>query len=401
MKKQYHNPRFLRTLANEKAAKANKHFKKAREADKMYHWYNHKVRIVRDFLLNSPWALFTLIYFALLIIDAFIMKPIIAVVVQHGFKFTGDLMLLLFVVIYVVLVAALTIGVAYGFAKVFDQKLRGLQVELDTISSPGIARSVIEEEIRTDEQRDRMLGVVFAIILFALLITLSLYRNYIMNGFEVKFNSPDDWVNLLIPIALALALCFFGIYKDVVYRLYRLKSDMAKYESLRDGNQDRADELAKQAVEQEHEAKNNHEDIQPSADLKMLLERYEGQSIVNDTFYDEVRVVKIRLTNKNKPVEGIQVLGITGDDVTIYKTTDAAGIAIMEWTTEADFIRTLKIGSFELRGNRWQDGSTVDVELEDFVMANVAKSNGNGYLHQRISLPDNNGFSESTNTTAK
>lgn len=389
MKNQNYNSRYMRTLANDLAASSNKHFKAAREAERHYQWLNDKVQKVRDFLISSPWLLFTVIYFILLFIDAWIMKPIVALIVQDGMKMSGEWTTWLFVAIYVLLVAALTIGVAYGVAKLFDGKLRELQIELAMISRPGVARSIIADEIKIDEAKDLKWGIVCGVILFSLLIGMALYRNYLVNDFQIKFNSPDDWVNLLLPIAVATALCFFGLYKDTVFRLWRFKTDRDEQKAIRDSNQQRADDIAKQAIEQEYEARKNLEEITHSAELVELIKRYETQSVISETFYDEVKTVSVQLRQKSAPVAGIQVIGFTGDDSAIYKTTDIDGIALLEWSTDSDHVRTIKIGGYGLPGTRWMDGSTVSVDVDEFILSHTQNGkNGNAFA-KRLSPPVN------------
>jgi hypothetical protein len=159
---------------------------------------------------------------------------------------------------------------------------------------------------------------------------------------------------------------------------------------MRDDFQNKADEYARQAIEQEQEALNNKEEIPYSAELTKLIERYRNQSVADVTYYDEVRMVNVTLLNKSQPVSGIQVMAITGDDVTIYETTDLNGTAQIRWTSEVDFVRAIRIGNLELKGNRWLDGSSIKVDLEDFVVSNLKNINENGYWNSRLSLSKKN-----------
>lgn len=384
MKKQNFTHSYCRTVANELAAKANKFFNKAKEADSKFYYYDHKVYLIRNFLLNSPWLLFTILYFSILIVDAVFMKPIIQVVVQHGFRMQSDFSLYLFISIYILLIGGLTIGVAYGFSKYMDKKLRELQVEMDSVSRPFITKSVIEDEIQKVEYRERNLGIIFGILLSSLLISLSLYRNYIVNEFQLKFDSPDDWLNIIIPIALGVALCFFGLYKDIVVKLLWFKNKRNSYEELRDIYQANANNLTRQSVEQDNEAIKKNESIQYSADLNEVIKRYENQSISDGNYYDNVKSIEIILMAKGIPVPNVQIAALTGDSDTIFATSGTNGKAIVTWVTESDFIKNLRIGPYNVNGNRWLNGSVVSIDLEDFIYTHNSKQNNNSYLENRI-----------------
>jgi len=384
MKNQNFIATYFRPLANALAANANGIFQNAKTTFRQFNWYANKLKKTDEFLLNSPWRLFSLIYFGLLTIDGFIMKPIIALVVQHGFQLDGDIMIFVFVFIYLILVMGLTIGVAHGLARFVDAKLRDLHIELDAITTKGKARFVIEQEVRGREGGAAIIGVVFATMLIALLISLSLYRNYVVNDFMISFDSPDDWVNIILPLALGLALCFFGIYKDVLFRRLWMKSNMNSTNKELGRLKQRYLNMAKQTIEQEEEALNALETSPISADLQLVLERHNNNSISDDNFFDELHWVQVELSVNNKPIPGIQVLGITGDAETIYTMSDEGGTAMIEWTTDSDMIRTIRIGSVDLKGNRWMHGSTIKLDLAEIAASAVNPEAASHYFQQRF-----------------
>lgn len=374
----------LRTIANEKAANSNNNFNKAKVAFRKKEYWKNKVDIIRNFLLNSPWVLFTILYFLILIVDAVLMKPIIQVVVEHGFKMESEFSLYLFVIIYILLVTGLTIGVAYGFSKLLDHKLRELQIELETYSRQNVAKSIIEAEVLEEEDRERKLGILFAFVLFALLISLSLYRNYIVNEFTLKFDSPDDWLNLIIPIALGIALCFFGLYKDTVVKLLRFKAKEKKYENEREVHQTKSDSLARQAIEQAIEADRNGETIPSSAELIEVKNRYTNRQQTESTFYDDNMEVKIQLMAKGLPVPNVQVTAITGDNITLFSMSDVNGIVLVKWNSTCDYLRNIRIGPYSLEGTKWVHGSLVNIDLEDLLNKN---QNNSSYLADKLLTP--------------
>lgn len=384
MKKQNYTHVYLRTIANELASKANNCFNKAKVANTKYEFYSHKVSLARNFLLNSPWVLFTILYFLILVVDAVLMEPIIQVVVQHGFKMTSTWSLYLFIGVYILLVSGLTIGVAYGFSKMLDHKLRELQIELETVSRPGVAKIVIADEILSEEQKEKSLGIVFGILLMTLLVSLSLYRNYIVNGFNLQFNSPDDWLNLILPIALGIALCFFGLYKDVVVKLLRFKAKVKRYEEEKDEFHSKSNYLSRQALEQDSEAVKNGESIPYSAELNEAINRYKNNKQADAWYYDDKKRIQVNLIAKGLPVPNVQVTSITGDNETVFKITDNDGIAIIEWITDCDFVRNLKIGSYDVKGNKWHDGQMISIDLEDFISGHKPQLNGQNYLEKRL-----------------
>lgn len=358
----------LRTEANNQATFACMHHKAAGEADKNAQYFNHKLEIMRNFLLNSPWLLYTIMYFSLLIIDAIFMRPIIGVVVAHGFLLKGPFYLVLFVIIYVVLVSALTIGAAYGFAKMFDAKLRSLQVELDTISRPGVARTIIMGAVLADEKRDRNLGVFFTVLLVILLVSLSLYRNYLTNDFTISFITPADWLNLILPISIAAALVFFGIYKDTLVRKLYFENRRKYFEGLSTGNLLKSKQYSRQAIEQEYEARKNNEDSEMSADLKQVFIWYKDIPTSNPNYFEYEKCVTIQILNKGILIPGIQVIALTGDDSSIFKTTGDDGIAKLSWRSESDFIKSIRIGKNELPGKRWFDGQSIKIDLTEIFL---------------------------------
>ncbi|MCX6249733.1 MAG: hypothetical protein NTX61_03180 [Bacteroidetes bacterium] len=360
----------LRSFANWLAMLASKQYKLAAEADKNAKYFKQKTEIMRDFLLNSPWILYTIMYFSVLLIDAFFMRPIIGVVVAHGFLLTGRLYLILFVIIYVVLVSAMTIGAAYGFAKLFDSRLRDLQVELNTFSQPGITRTVIFQQVQSDEKRDRFVGIFFTILLAILLISLSLYRDYLTNDFRILFVTPADWLNLILPITLAAALVFFGIYKDTIVRKIWFENRQKYYEKHAEINHMAYEEYSRQAMEQEIEAVKNNETTDKSADLEWIIMMHKSPS-VNPNFYNRVKAVLVIISNKGTRVEGVQVTALTDDECSIYSISEKDGSAKLTWQSDCDFIKTINIGKVQVPGTRWFDGDIIRIDLSEFMLSNL------------------------------
>lgn len=359
-----------RTVANYLGTKANEQHKKARECERQREWYADKAQLVRDFMANSPVIMFTVIYVILVVVDAFVMRPIINVVVSHGLQMEGPLMRNVFLLIYLFLAIALTVGFGYGFGKAFDGKLRDLQVELERVTANGKARAIIEEEVLADERRDRIVGAVFGSLLLVLLLLLSAFRIYLTNNFEIKLDSPDDWFSLLLPLALGAALCFFGIYKDVLVRSLLFERNRDKFEAKRDDHVESYSKYARQAKEQDEEAIAAQEETEKSADLIKLLYRYNNQSVSDPGFYDELKEISVELMYKGQPVVGLQVAGITGDGLSINTVTNSDGKAMLLWTSDSDFLKVLRIGEKNLPGARWLNRSQVKLDMANLMGQN-------------------------------
>jgi hypothetical protein len=192
---------------------------------------------------------------------------------------------------------------------------------------------------------------------------LSLYRNYISNEFSLKFDSPDDFFNLTFPFALGIALCYFGVYKDVVFKLLRFKSKRDHYEELRDKYQKESDYYAKLAIDQNQESIKSGETTPYSADLKMLINRYEGTPR-RDSMYEVCKQVILILSKSGVPLPHVQVVGTIGE-VSIFQTTDAHGLAILEWNSDSEFLDGIHIGTYRVSG-KWADKQEVRIDVDGF-----------------------------------
>lgn len=359
---------FLRTLANEFGSKSQVFFLKAKEAHRMHTYYADKVSILRNFLLNSPWQLFTIVYICLLIVDAAFMQPIVQTVVHSGFKMTGPLNDVLFMVVYILLITGLTIAVASAYSKLHDHRTRSIEIEVDLISNPGTPRSVIEERILNNEPRIMSIGLLCFGIMISLLIGLSLFRNYISNNFEIRFASPSDWLNIIIPISIGILLCYFGVYKDILIKLLKFKSKKANYEVARDKYQKESDHNARLAIEQNEEAKRIGDNTPYSADLKAVIGRYEKKSLSNE-YFEEYKYVTVNIYKGGLPISYVQIYAFTEkSDATIYQITNSNGMCRLEWNTDSEFLSGIQVGSHLISGF-WYNGDDFTIDLDGTMYA--------------------------------
>lgn len=361
MKMIYHQVGELFSLANKIASDALNRLKHAGKANADKKYFDHKSKIMRDFLLTSPVMAFVIMYVLLLGFDAFFMYPIIALTVRHGMMLQDDMYVILFIMVYVVIVAALTLGAAHGFAKLIDKKLHDLQVELELVSSPGVSKSYISDQVHKDTSRDTFFGILFSVFLFALLICLSLYRNYITNDFHLTFNSPDDWLNILWPLIFGAALIFFGIYKDTIIRKLSFESNARQAERVEEHELKAYKDLAQQAINQEMQAKHSGDDGTPSADLKRIKQLSE----VNYEELYNVKFLQVYITVGGIPASGVQVTAYTDTD-TLFSVTDYEGSALISWCSENEVINRLYAGGIELPGNGWKEGSIVKYNISEY-----------------------------------
>jgi hypothetical protein len=373
MKSQRYTGSSLRSLANWLAMLATERYKQAAEHEKNASYFKQKVEIIRDFLLNSPYVLYTIMYFLLLMIDAIFMEPIIGVVVSHGFMLTGKIHLLLFILIYIVLVSALTIGAAYGFAKSFDTRLRDLQVELDTFSQPGVVRSVIFQQVVDREKRNKALGIFFSIVLMVFLILLSLYRNYLTNNYGIFFNTPSDWLNLVLPLAMGAALIFFGIYKDILVRKIVFGNKYKVHSTKLDTHFLSFKDYSRQAIEQDNEAEKINDTIERSADLKWVLLNHQETSVINNIF-TRTKSISLVISNNGSNIEGIQVIGFTDDECSAHTISNKEGFAELTWQSDCNFIKDIQVGQYHIPGTRWFDGDTIRIDLSKLKQDDKKKS---------------------------
>jgi len=64
--------------------------------------------------------------------------------------------------------------------------------------------------------------------------------------------------------------------------------------------------------------------------------------------------------------------------------SDEGGTAMIEWTTDSDMLRPIRIGSVGLKGNRWMHGSTIKLDLAEIVASAVNPEATAQYFQQRL-----------------
>jgi len=375
------NGNHARSSANRIASNSVNSFKNSKENKKKKDENMLKKKTVDKVLINSPWLLYTILYFALLITDAFIMQPIIEVLVSHGLKLAGPLYLGLFIVIYIILVTALTIGIAQGIAKYLDDRLLDLQVSLESISRPNVAPSVLRQEVEKDKKSRLNFSIIFVVVLMIILVSLSLLRNHLINDYEIRFDTPADWLNLILPIALGITLIFFGIYKDVLVKYITFKNQADKAARLETIQDAAYKEYGMEAIEQDDIAVKLNATLPRSADLDWVLWNFKVPE-VNSSSYDIPKVVRVKVVNGNLPVSYVQIYAITDQDV-IYAVTNSEGLAEITWNSDAKSLNSISVSGYQIHGQNWTDGSELTCNLQDIIRIN------NENLEQRQLNPGN------------
>ncbi len=362
------NGNHARSSANRIASNSVNSFKNSKENKKKKDENMLKKKTVDKVLINSPWLLYTILYFALLITDAFIMQPIIEVLVSHGLKLAGPLYLGLFIVIYIILVTALTIGIAQGIAKYLDDRLLDLQVSLESISRPNVAPSVLRQEVEKDKKSRLNFSIIFVVVLMIILVSLSLLRNHLINDYEIRFDTPADWLNLILPIALGITLIFFGIYKDVLVKYITFKNQADKAARLETIQDAAYKEYGMEAIEQDDIAVKLNATLPRSADLDWVLWNFKVPE-VNSSSYDIPKVVRVKVVNGNLPVSYVQIYAITDQDV-IYAVTNSEGLAEITWNSDAKSLNSISVSGYQIHGQNWTDGSELTCNLQDIIRIN-------------------------------
>jgi len=365
MKQKNHTPESKRQSAHECAVTANENFEKAKNAHKKGEFWKHKLDIFNKFGLNMHMNLFMIIYVLLLCVDAKIMQPIIEVVVREGLQIDDGFQISLFVLMYIVLVIALTLGIASRLSTIISNKIFEVQAEFEKVSNPNQVLSIIKEDLHKKEKGKVIWSILFGIILAAVVICLSLTRNYLMNEFVIKVDGPDDWINIILPVAIAFALTYFGVYKDLFFKRIEIVLKKNKYDREKNTFQSECNKYDSLAMEQNNFADQYEESTLVSMELAQAIYRYKNMGMSDSDYYDDAKEIKLKLIGNEFQVDGVQVFAITGDDITIHKITNEKGEAAIAWKTATNFIKTLKIGKKVVSGSVWYDKETIEINLDD------------------------------------
>ena len=131
---------------------------------------------------------------------------------------------------YLFLLVGLTIASGKALVKIIDPAVRDIQVRMAMAAQPDLAYTIIEHRVLKTEKIEKVTSMIFGGLLIVLLIALSLYRNYVVNSFQMIFESPGDYVNLILPVILALALIYFAAYKEIGFQYFVVQYKEAKFD---------------------------------------------------------------------------------------------------------------------------------------------------------------------------
>ena len=77
--------------------------------------------------------------------------------------------------------------------------------------------------------------------------------------------------------------------------------------------------------------------------------------------------IELQLSARGNPVPNIQVFALTGDNISLFGTSNEKGFVCLEWSSDCEFIRSIKIGPYDLQGTKWLHKDVIKLDLEDFL----------------------------------
>ena len=164
---------------------------------------------------------YTLLYLVLLAFDLAYMSPMLKSVVMNGFLLDSNFYLY-FVILYGVMALLLTSIFSYGFAYRINSKLLTFDIMEEKINGKiNHTRPVdfFRQLFSKDEKGHHRASLGAGILFIAIAMSVALFRNWIINGYQIQLSSIADLINLLLPLTFVLLLLYLGPYKLYLARL--------------------------------------------------------------------------------------------------------------------------------------------------------------------------------------
>lgn len=357
----------LRVQAAHFAERSNDLFNQACVAHKEYVYYSDAYNVIKRFVSRHPVWLFSALYILILLVDTLLSSNLIRPIASEILGNNSQLGFIVAATLYAIVILVLTLAASENFYKGSEKYIK-LAVELETLQYPDKPLPIIEDEIRQAVKNDRFHGILWAISLFLLTLSLALYRNYIVNDYQLfVFDSPDDWIILILPLLIAVALIYFGQYKGVLQKLWEFSRKQRQKDNQRKTLREDSYREGHKAEELTNQASNRNENSSISKELQICLDRIKNKAFTHDDFFDMAQTFKIdiRLLRNGVPEMNCPVHATTVNGRILYLVTDDKGWTTASWRSEYNYLQTINIRGKMVPGNKFEAGEMVTIDLDD------------------------------------
>lgn len=359
----------LRVQAAHYAELANDYFNRACIAHKSYIYYRDSYEVMKRYKGRHPVILFTIIYIILLIVDTLLSSNLIRPIASEILGSNTPFSFFVASIMYATVILVLTLGASENFYKAAEKNIK-LWIELEQLQYPDKPLPIIEDDVRSSVQGSFWKGVAWTIVLFTLTLSLALYRNYIVNDHQLfVFNSPDDWIVLILPSFIATALIYFGQFKSHWQKSFEFTRKMKTTDSKRKSLKAKSYLEGHKAEELNTQAENRNENSRMSQELRICLDRLASRAFTNDDYFDtstlyELPVVVVR---QGIATPNCSVQATTADGKVLYYVTNNEGLAMIQWRSEYGYLQAIRIHNTPVFGDRFEANESITIDLDDLL----------------------------------
>jgi hypothetical protein len=330
-------------------------------------FYEAALEVARKFAMTYHIIAFTIIYFIVLILDTVFSSSLIRPLAESLFQTRARWAFWVSGGIYAGIIFALTWNSAKNF---FQARRKNIEYncDLEAIKNPDKPPLVIRNEVINDAKGKRRQGVLWGGLLFLIVFGLGIYRNYLVNSHTwFTFDSPDDLLSIVIPLAIAVCLIYLGQYKLHVMNLWeynrRLKEWTQKVQRL----QQIVVEEGQMCMDFTLKADNVGEPSLGDKETQTCLERMRKTDVSSEDFFSNLRprIFEVTIQKDGLQIKGVPLQACTTEGELLYDVTDKEGRVSFNWKSSKSHLVSLKIQGKQVPGVRFESGQHFSIDLSD------------------------------------